>query len=385
MIDDAKAKLPDEAPLAVALGEYDASQGKYEDAVGHFKHALELSPSGLSTHFKLGVTYRHMRKTDLASQEFDQVLAIDKDYPGLALERGLLFEDSGEVERALEQFKNALARAPDDADLQLRVGAAYVAIGRPDDALPMLRKVLEKRGASAEANHYLGRALFAKEGSSNEAMRYLKHAVELDPNRAEYHLYVGWAANDANPAQLGLAQDEIQKALDLDKLLADAYWQRGVLERKRLAVEDALRDLRRALELRPSRIDAYATMAECYEDKNDPQTAIATWQKALAGNSHVPYWHYRFGKLLLDKNNAALAATHLSSAVDDALKLDVKPPWLAPAEFAAGEALNRTGKRIESIAMYKRFLEIASTNDPDRRDAIKALANMGETYRPGGR
>jgi tetratricopeptide (TPR) repeat protein len=126
-------------------------------------------------------------------------------------------------------------------------------------------------------------------------------------------------------------------------------------------------------------------MAECYEKKNDPQTALVNWQKAIAGNGHVPYWHFRYGKLLLDRGNATEAAPHLTAAVDDALKPDVKPPWLAPAELAAAEALNRTGKRAESITMYRRFLEIASMNDPDRRDAIKALANMGETYRPGGR
>jgi len=383
VIEDAKSKLPDEAPVAVAFGEYDAAQGKYEDAVAHFKHALELSPSSLSTHFKLGVTYRHMQKPDLAGQEFDQVLAIDKDYPGLALERGLLFEESGEVERALEQFNNALARAPNDADLELRVGAAYVAIGEPGKALPMLRKVLEKRPTSAEANHYLGRAIFADQGPTPEAMRYLKRAVELDPNRAEYHLYVGWAANDSSPADLGLAGDEIQKALDLDKLLAEAYWQRGELERKRLAVDDALKDERHALELRPSRIDAYATMAECYEDKNDTQTALANWAKAVAGNERNAYWRYRYGKLLLDKGNASEAAPHLQFAVDDALKKDVRPPGIAPAEFAAGQALQRTGKRADAVTMYRRFLEIASTNDPDRRDALTALAALGETYRPG--
>jgi len=385
VIEEARARLPDAAPVAVAFGEYDAAQGKYEDAVAHFRHALDLSPNSLSTHFKLGVTYRHMRKTDLAAQEFDQVLALDKDYPGLALERGLLFEDSGEVDRALEQFKNALARAPDDPDLQLRVGAAYVAIGRPEEALTMLRKVLEKRGTSAEANHYLGRALFGKEGATNEAMRFLKRAVELDPNRAEYHLYVAWAANDANPAQLGLAQDEIDKALALDKLLADAYWQRGVLERKRLAVDDALKDLRHALDLKPTRIDAYATIAECYEDKNDPQNAIANWKKAIAGNAHNPFWRYRYGKLMLEHNSPAEAAASLTFAVDEAAKLENRPPWLPPAEFSAGEALNRSGRRQDAIAMYRRFLEVAPSNDPDRRDAIKALENLGEAYRPGGR
>jgi predicted Zn finger-like uncharacterized protein len=383
VIEDGKSKLPDQAPVAVAFGEYDAAQGKYDDAVAHFKHALELSPSSLSTHFKLGVTYRHMRKPDLASQEFDQVLAIDKDYPGLALERGLLFEESGEVERALEQFKNALARAPNDADLQLRVGAAYVAIGQPEKALPMLRKVLEKRPTSAEANHYLGRAIFANEGATTEAMRYLKRAVELDPNRAEYHLYVGWAANEANPAELGLAEQEIKRALALDKLLADAYWQRGELERKHLAVDDALADERHALELRPSRIAAYATMAECYEDKNDPQSALDNWAKAVAGNERNAYWRYRYGKLLLDRGRAGEAAPHLTFAVEDGLKKDVRPPWIAPAEFAAADALRRTGKRQEAVTMYRRYLEVASMNDPDRRDALNALMSLGETYRPG--
>jgi predicted Zn finger-like uncharacterized protein len=384
VIEDAKSKLPDEAPVAVAFGEYAASQGKYDDAVARFKHALELSPSSLSTHFKLGVTYRHMRKPDLAGQEFDQVLAMDKDYPGLALERGLLFEESGEVERALEQFKNALARAPNDYDLQLRVGAAYVAIGQPAQALAMLRKVLEKRPTSAEANHYLGRAIFADQGATPEAMRYLKRAVELDPNRAEYHLYVGWAANESNPADLGLAGDEIRKALSLDKMLADAYWQRGELERKRLAVDDALKDERHALELRPSRIDAYATMAQCYEDKNDPQTALDNWAKAVAGNERNAYWRYRYGKLLLDRGKAREAEPHLTFAVEDALKKDVRPPWTAPAEYAAGQSLQRVGKRAEAVTMYRRFLEVASTNDPDRRDAINALMSLGETYRPGG-
>lgn len=382
VIADARAKLPDQAPVAVAFGEYDEAQGKYDDAVAQFKHALDMSPSSLSTHFKLGVTYRHMHKMDLASVELDKVLALDKDFPNLALERGLLFEDSGEVNRALEQFKTALAKAPDDPDLQLRVGAAYVAIGRPEDALPMLRSVLEKRASSAEANHYLGRAIFAKDGATNEAMRFLKRAVELDPNRAEYHLYVAWAANDASPAQLGIAQDEIDKALGLDKLLADAYWQRGVLERKRLLVEDALKDLRHALELKPTRFDAYATMAECYEDKNDPQTALGLWQKAIAGNGHDIFWKYRYGKLALDRGNAPEAAASLGYAVDEALKLDPRPAWLSSAEFSAAEALRRTGRRADAATMYRRFLEIASTNDPDRRDAINTLQSLGETYRP---
>ena len=105
-----------------------------------------------------------------------------------------------------------------------------------------------------------------------DALRYLKRAVDLDPNRAEFHVYLAWAANDAQPAKLELARDEIDKALALDKLNPEAYWQKGVLERMEGAIDDAIKDERHALALRPSRYEAHATLAECYEDKNDHAT-----------------------------------------------------------------------------------------------------------------
>src|SRR5262249_34882436 len=149
----------------------------------------------------------------------------------------------GDVQKALEQFQSAFERAPKDVDLMLRVAAAYVSIGEVDKALPLLTKVKDSRPNSAEANHFIGRAYLKQGGvEAAEAMRYLKRAVELDPNRAEYHLYVAWAANEATPAQLGLARTHVEKALQLDKLLADAYWQRGVVGRREGAVKDAVKD-----------------------------------------------------------------------------------------------------------------------------------------------
>ena len=61
---------------------------------------------------------------------FDEVGAVDKDYPGLALERGLLFESTGRSADALKAYEGALAKAPNDADLMLRVGCGNVAAGR---------------------------------------------------------------------------------------------------------------------------------------------------------------------------------------------------------------------------------------------------------------
>jgi predicted Zn finger-like uncharacterized protein len=378
-LDEARSKLPDSAQLQRAFGEVAAAQGHFDEAIGHFNAALEKNPGDLGTRFRLGQTYRQMRKLDLATEELDKVAAIDKEYPGIALERGLLFEESGDVQKALEQFQTAFQKAPNDVDLMLRVGAAYVAIGEIDKALPLLNKVKDARPNSAEANHFIGRAYLKQGGiESASAMRYLQRAVELDPNRAEYHLYVAWAANEANPAQLGLARTHVDKALALDKLLADAYWQRGVVERREGAVNDAVKDLKRALELKPSRHEAHATLAECYEDKNDTPNAMAEWARAIAGDDKEPTWRYRYGRLLLDKGQPGEAVKHLVFAVTAGKSAQPRPGWLATAAFEAGEALRKTNDRKQAADMYRFYLELAGPTQPDVKDARRWLTEWNE-------
>jgi tetratricopeptide (TPR) repeat protein len=386
VLGEAKKKLPQSAALDRAFGEVAEAQGEFDTAIADYRSALAADAKDVATHFRLAVVLRRVRKFADAGAELDHVAAVDKDYPGLSLERGLLFEESGDVEKAIDQFKGALAKAPDDPDLQLRVGSAYVAIGRPDDALPMLRKVLEKRPTSAEAHHYIGRALMLKGRSEQvDALRYLKRAVDLDPNRAEFHVYLAWAANDAQPAQLELARDEIDKALSLDKVSAEAYWQKGVLERVEGAINDAIKDEKQALALRPSRYEAHATLAECYEDKNDEAAAAAEWTLAIAGDAGVtnadgtvphPYWRYRYGKLLIEHGRPGPALGHLLPAAISAEKLEPRPGWMGPVEFLTAEALRKAGRKADAVDHYRRFLAIAPMNSPDRADALAALGQL---------
>jgi tetratricopeptide (TPR) repeat protein len=198
-------------------------------------------------------------------------------------------------------------------------------------------------------------------------------------------VYLAWAANDAQPAQLEVARDEIDKALALDRMNPEAYWQRGVLERMEGAIDDSIKDERRALELRPSRYEAHATLAECYEDKNDEATALGEWAKAIAGDSGAsradaetphPYWKYKYGKLLLDRGNAGAALAQLLPAATTTEKYSQRPGWLAPLEFLTAEALRKLGRTADAVEHYRRYLEIAPVNSPDRLDAQHALQQL---------
>jgi tetratricopeptide (TPR) repeat protein len=379
-LNEAKGKLPDSAAMERALGQVAAVQGQYDEAVAHYQAAVQKDPDDLSSRFLLGQTYRRMQRLDLAAAELDKVLAADKDYPQLAMERGLLFEQANQIDKALEQFQSALQKAPTDVDLQLRVGAALVGVHRPDDALVILKKVRDKRPNSAEVNHYLGRAYFLKGGTYlADAKRGFLAAVEQDPNRPEYHFYLAWVATEASPADVGTAQTEVDRALALDKLYGDAYWQRGVVERINSAVDDAIKDLKHALQLRPTRYEAHATLAECYEDKNNMSEAMAEWAKAIASDDTRPTWRARYGRLLYDKGNVAQALPHLrfaTKAAEDA-KEDKWPGWATDAEYRFAQALRKTGAKQEAIDHFNVFLDHATATHPDRRDALSALSALG--------
>src|SRR6478736_4906428 len=273
---DARAKLPDVPGIHKALGEVALSQGRYPQATAEFRQALALDSEDLGARFRLGVALRRDGKFEEAGKTFDEVAAVDKDYPGLALERGLLFETSGRTEEALKEYEGVLAKALKDLDLMLRVGCGKVAAGRVKQAEELLRKVLSERPNSSETNHCLGRALLLEGTRLAEALRLLERAVELDANRAEYQLYAGWAANEAG--NVPKAEKYLAEALRLDQGLADAYWQRGVLRQRQGAARDAILDLTRALELRPSRYEAHASLADAYYDSGREVDALREWQ-----------------------------------------------------------------------------------------------------------
>ena len=342
---EAQKLLPDSAGLERTLGDVGVAQGHFDDAIARYNEAMKRDPLDVTTRFRLGQALRKTNQADAASKVFDGVYASDKNYPGLALERGPPLRairrcgqgaravQGGACEGAHGSRPHAARRRGAGGDREARRGAPQPEVGAP--AAPEQRRGGALRGARADAP---GGA------HQQEAMRHLQAAVNHDPNRPEYHLYVGWLANEIIPPSWGSPRRRSLRALELDKTLADGYWQRGVLEYLAGAYDDAVKDLQHALELKPTRYEAHATLAEVYEHKNQPGMSIAEWNIAFARDDQNEKWNYEFGKLLLDNGQIGEAAKHLKLATELAEKDQPRPGWLKVAEFPTAEAL-RQGRR----------------------------------------
>jgi tetratricopeptide (TPR) repeat protein len=371
---DARKKLPESAALHRALGELALLQARYPDAVREFRRALEFEGEDLASRFRLGVALRRSQSYAAATEVLDQVAKVDPELPGLALERGLIFEATGHGAEALKAYEAALAKSPTDPELMLRAGCGNVTLGQVERGEELLRKVLTLRPMSAEVNHCLGRSLLLREKVA-DAQRLLDRAVELDPNRAEYHLYAGRAANEASNA--AKAERELAKALELDGSLADAYWQRGVLRARQGAVRDAVADLVKALTLNPARTEARAALADAYYDLGKERDALAEWDRAVKEQPDNAVWRFRYGKLLVTNQLNDAGREHLAKAIAAGEKAEVAPRWLWEAHHFMARALRG---RPEAAVHWEHFLRLGPKDSPYRPEAKQALTRLGKPW-----
>lgn len=155
------------------------------------------------------------------------------------------------------------------------------------------------------------------------------------------------------------------------------YWQRGVLRYRQGAVKDAIKDLKKALELRPSRSEAHAALADSYYDLGRTADALAEWQKATTAQPDNATWHFRYGKLLVQNHQDAEAQTQLSKAIEEGEQADDKPRWLWEAHYLIARAI---GPHKEAAKHWEAFLRTGPRDSPYRAEAKAALAKLGRPW-----
>lgn len=105
-----------------------AGEGKLDEAIGHFRMALDIAPTSASAtaHYDLGVTYAGLKKFDLAQREYELAILADPNSAEAHNNLGILLGQQGKIDEAVAHFKKALSINPDykSAAENLRVFSA---------------------------------------------------------------------------------------------------------------------------------------------------------------------------------------------------------------------------------------------------------------------
>ncbi len=138
--------------------------------------------------FTLSMSYYNLGKFEETRDTLARVLSLE---PSLAQAHFLMahsFSSSGDRERALPYYEEAMRLDPDNPLYHFQLGLVLGQLGRKDQATIELQRSLALDGTHAPALFELARIYFG-DSKLDEAQGLLEHAIEANPDfESSYYL-----------------------------------------------------------------------------------------------------------------------------------------------------------------------------------------------------
>jgi|SRR5688572_1158417 len=177
------------------LGEVTLRQGRFDEAVGHFRAALERAPKADAIHYSLAMAYRGLGRLDEARAHLQRQgpggiriadALVDNLQTLLRGERALVIKgrrayDAGQFDEAAAAFATAVSAAPDSATAHANLGLALAQLGNTARAVAEFETALRLDPENLAAHTSLG-MWFVTQGSDLEAIDHLRVAVRQAPD-----------------------------------------------------------------------------------------------------------------------------------------------------------------------------------------------------------
>jgi len=158
------------------------------------KAQIAANPSSVELRMQLANSYRLDGQTDLAIEEFGNVLQLKPDYAEGYSRLGSTYKEAGQYSRAIEALKRALELSMERADENhMELAWCYLGLNRRDEALESARLALSLKpdfSFADEAHTMIGSILY-DQGRYDEALIAFKEAEKLNPGKTQIHFYRG--------------------------------------------------------------------------------------------------------------------------------------------------------------------------------------------------
>lgn len=162
-----------------------------------------------------GVALQEGGAYDRALAQYRRALALNKDSVDARVNMGAALSDKNELEAAAACLREALARAPGNATAWYNLAVTEAKRQRMDEAIRCCAEAVRLNPESASAQGNLG-VLLVQRGRLAEAEAPLRAALRLDPDKANVHAALGRAL-----AGLGRRQEADRHYAEAARLARD--------------------------------------------------------------------------------------------------------------------------------------------------------------------
>jgi tetratricopeptide (TPR) repeat protein len=189
MADGALNKLailaPKSARMQQVIAEHLINAGNLSGAIEHYRMALKINPRLPGVHYEIGESLMQLSTTEStlndAQDEFSEAIRTEGDSAGVEVRLGMIAAMRGQPDAAYAHYAQAYALNSSDPDAQLGLARSLMDRGKPGDAMPYLRNVVNTDPMNTEARYRLAK-VYKQVGlvtESNQQMTLFRESKAL--------------------------------------------------------------------------------------------------------------------------------------------------------------------------------------------------------------
>jgi len=305
----------------INLGNSYLHLNNYEAAIGVYEDALKINPAMPDIMYNLAYAYQTGGYYEKALQEYEKVLKADKKRQiskQVYLNMGSIYDEKGELDKAVRIYKRGLALDPENADIRFNLALTLMKKGSLTEALKQLQKTISIRRDDPDVYLTMGNIYYDLK-KYDQAKKNFEKSIALK----------------ANPRAILFLANILYKQKDYQN--ARKYYE------KIITIEKTTDTARLA----------YIGLADIYDNFADYTNSIEFYKKAIDLSPTDAGLHYNLAVVQIKAKQFAPAISELKRALD----LDNKN---FKALKLISDALYNLGKLDESLAFTKRGLKIDS-------------------------
>src|SRR5262245_9919131 len=194
------------------------------DVAGEEKRIAD-NPAEVETHNALGVAYVQLGRVPEALDQFRSALALAPNHAQASYNIGVIAMAQNRIPDAIASFERAIAARPDYAEAHNNLGVALEATGRADEAERHFRAALAALPSHPAAHNNLGRLLLSR-GNVGEAIPHFRSALLTRPDDPDalYNLGRGLIAEHHEREAVQLWRRAIAARPEGLAILVDTAW-----------------------------------------------------------------------------------------------------------------------------------------------------------------
>jgi len=269
----------------ITLGRLMNASGRHADAVVSFNRALALRANDADAVVGLGDAYERQGRGEEAEKLYRRAIALRPDSAGIFSKLGAYCYSRGRYEEAVIQFRRAAQVSPEASRNHLNLGAALQALKRYDDALASFQRSLAIE-PTADGWSNLGTLQFFL-GRYEAARESYRRATQLAPAH-----HIPWAnlgdacraakdvqcATEAWPRAIAAAREAL--AVNTNDVATRAQLASALA--KSGQIDDAQREIRRALEIDPTNAIVLYEAAVVGVLRGSHESAVSWLERAIS-------------------------------------------------------------------------------------------------------